>query len=219
MLSGLDFDDFFNLNRSKKKQKVIELTEEEYKQLKEKAESYNELTKNYKVLEEKVKNLIANEKDLLKLKEKAELADKYLNSLARLQAEFENYKKFTERENEKFKKFALKNILSELIKLNDDLERALNAANGKKDFQSLHQGLQMILNNLKKLLECEGVKQIDAKGEIFDPSKHHVCMVEQIKDSNDIPEDTILEEIEKGYYYKDQLLRPSMVKIAKIVSK
>jgi len=219
MLSSLDFDNFFNLDRLRKKQKVIEITEEEYRQLKEKAESYDELTKTYKELEEKVKNLVANEKDLQKIKEKAELSEKYLNSLARLQAEFENYRKFTERENEKFKKYALKNILMELLKLYDDLQRALDAANGKNDFKSLYQGLQMILNNLKKLLECEGVKQIDAKGEIFDPSKHHVCMVEQLKDSKNIPEDTILEEIEKGYYYKDQILRPSMVKIAKFVSK
>jgi molecular chaperone GrpE len=112
----------------------------------------------------------------------------------------------------------LKNILNELLKLQDDLERALNSERGKKDYDSLHRGLQMILENLKKLLDSEGIKPINAKGEIFDPSKHYVCMVEEVKDAKDIPDDTVLEEIEKGYYYKDAILRPSMVKIARLVS-
>lgn len=216
MLSSLDFNDFFNFGGSKKNSKVIKLTEEEYIKLKEKSEKYDELLANYKNLEEKLEDLTILKKEQEKLKENAELSEKYFNALTRLQAEFDNYQKISERENHKFKKFALKNILIELLKLYDDLQRALNSAKGKKDFKSLHQGLQMILYNLKKILESEGVKPIEAEGEIFDPSKHHVCMVEQIKDNADILEDTILEEIEKGYYYKDAILRPSMVKIAKI---
>ncbi len=215
MLSNLDLNDFFNFAGTKKKPKVIEIKEEDYIKLKEKSEKYDELLTEYKNLERKLE---AFENDQEKLKEKTELSEKYFNALVRLQAEFDNYQKISERENQKFKKFALKNILIELLKLHDDLQRAINSAQGKKDFKSIHQGLQMILNNLKKLLENEGVKPIEAEGEIFDPSKHHVCMVESIKDNVEIPEDTVLEEIEKGYYYKDAVLRPSMVKIAKFVS-
>lgn len=215
MLSNLDLNDLFNFSGSKKKPKVIKLTEEEYIKLKEKSEKYDDLLTDYKKLEKKLEELIVLENEQEKLKEKAALSEKYFNALARLQAEFDNYHKISERENQKFKKYALRNVLFELLKLHDDLQRALNSAKGKKDFKSLHQGLQLILNNLKKLLKNEEVKSIEAKGEIFDPSKHHVCMVEQVKVNEDIPEDTVLEEIEKGYYYKDAILRPTMVKIAK----
>ena len=218
MFSAYEFEDLFSLGRKKKEEKVLELTKEQYKDLKEKAEHYDELQSKYKELEARFdvieKNHSANEK----LQEKAKLADKYLDSLARLQAEYENYRKITERENVKFKKYALKNLLSELLKIHDDLERGLQSTD-KKNIDALQNGLKMILINLKKLLENEGVKPIKAVGEVFDPTKHHVCLVEQIQDNKDIPEDTILEEMETGYYYNDAVLRPSMVKIAKFVSK
>ncbi|MHA1384755.1 MAG: nucleotide exchange factor GrpE [Candidatus Helarchaeota archaeon] len=215
MLTSFDFDDFVNMSEAKKREKVIQLNEEEYNRLKEKAKNYDVLLKQYKELKNKLEKTPISEADLNKLKAKAELSKTYLEKLARLQAEFENYRKISERENQKFKKFALKNILVELLRLYDDLERALNSIEKEKNSESVKKGLQMILNNLKKLLENEGVRPIDAKGEIFDPLKHHVCMVENVKNNENIPNDIVLEEIEKGYYYKDEVLRPSMVRIAR----
>ncbi|MFX0133434.1 MAG: hypothetical protein ACFFDN_07315, partial [Candidatus Hodarchaeota archaeon] len=106
MLSSSDLYDIFNFSGSKKKPKVIELTEEDYIKLKEKSEKYEELLTNHKKLEEKLKELIVLEKEHEKLKLKAELSDKYFNALTRLQAEFDNYQKISERENQKFKKYA-----------------------------------------------------------------------------------------------------------------
>ena len=218
MFSANDFEDLFNFGKKKAKEKVLEITEDQYNVLKEKAEHYDELQSKYKELKARLDAIDQNNSANEKLKEKAKLADKYLESLARIQAEYENYRKITERENAKFKKYALKSVLSELLKIHDDLERALQSTD-KKNINTLQNGLKMILINLKKLLENEGVKPIKAVGEVFDPTKHHVCLVEQIQDNKDIPEDTILEEMETGYYYNDAVLRPSMVKIAKIVSK
>jgi len=215
IFSDLNFDNFFNVEKSKKQANGIELTEEEYRKLKEKAEKYDALVAKFKELKEQSKNNSISDETINKLKEKAELSKRYLEKLTRLQADFENFRRISERENNKFKKYALKNILIELLKIQDNLQRALDSAKEGKDPKNLQQGLQIILNNLKKLLEREGVKPIDAIGEIFDPRKHHVCMVENIDNSEEIPENTILDELEKGYYYKGAVLRPSMVKIAK----
>jgi len=215
MFSDQIFENLFNSSKNRKHQNIKEISKEDYEELKKKAEAFDELLLKYRELENKLENL-PNEKELQKLKEKATLTEKYLNTLTQLQADFDNFRKITERENQKFKKYAMEKILFELLRHRDDLERALHASKGNKDFDSLYQGLQMILYNFNKLLETEGVIQINAEGEIFDPEKHEVVEIEKIKKTDKIPDNIILKEIEPGCYFMDRVLRPSKVKIAKI---
>ena len=140
------------------------------------------------------------------LKRKAEEADKLYEKLVRLQADFENYKKFTERQKTEYLKFGTQRILKEIIKIYDDLKRAI------KDHEDspLICGLKLILNNFSALLKGEGVEPIPAEGELFNPDRHECMMVE---DDPSVPEGTITGVLEEGYYLNGKVLRPSKVKI------
>jgi molecular chaperone GrpE len=142
------------------------------------------------------------------LKKKAEDAEKLFDKYLRLQAEFENYKKFTERQKADYLKFGTQRILKELIKIYDDFLRAL------KDHSNspLTHGLTLILNNLSALLANEGVTPIKAEGEMFDPCAMDCVMVEHDPSQ---PEGQVTEVLEEGYYLNGKVLRPSKVKVNK----
>jgi molecular chaperone GrpE len=146
------------------------------------------------------------------LKEKTKLAEDYLNRLKYLQADFENYKKRVAKEREEFVKYANEPLIIKLIDIYENLERAVE--NGKKteDNEALLQGIEIIYKQLKDVLEKEGLAQIKAVGEKFDPFRHEAVMKEQ---RDDCEEDTILEEFQRGYTLNDKVIRYSKVKIAK----
>ncbi len=150
------------------------------------------------------------EYDLLKGKEK-EAAENY-DRLLRLQAEFENVRKRLERDKCEYAKFANEELICELIPFVDDFQRAFEAADKTKDFNVLHKGVEMILNHLLELLKSKGVSLIEAKGKLFDPSCHEALM--QV-DSQEHPENTVVEELQKGYILNKRVLRTAKVKVAK----
>ncbi len=90
--------------------------------------------------------------------------------MQRLKAEFDNYRKRTQKEKEEAAKYAAERMILSLLPVLDNLERAVDAANVKKDFESLSQGVEMILRQFRKVLEDEGLKTIDAVGREFEPS-------------------------------------------------
>lgn len=213
-----DYFDTFMSDRSflRKPSDKVSISKEEFDILKEKAEKYEAISGSYETLRLENKEL----KDVLKelkedgrkFKDLEEENKKYLESLLRVRADFENYKKFNEREREKFKFYAMEKILEKLIKHYDDLLRNLKVIELTDEKGSLTKGFQMIIKNFKKLLEEEGVKPMDCEGEIFDPYKHEALMVEE---RDDLPENTIIEELDKGYYFNNNVLRPARVKISK----
>ncbi len=138
-----------------------------------------------------------------KIEDTKELNDKVL----RLQAEFDNYKKFMERQKINCLKFGNQKLLKEFIKIYDDLKRALN---GHDDSQFT--GLRLILNNFSALLKSEGIEPIKAEGTEFNPEIHECMMVEQ---NPFLPEGAITEVFEDGYYLNGKVLRPSKVKVNK----
>ena len=148
-------------------------------------------------------------KELKKYKgELEEIQDKYL----RLAAEFDNYKKRTAREFSGLIQNANEELILQLIPILDNFERALDAATSSEDFDSFHKGVEMIYQQLKDTLEKQGVKEIQALGEPFDPHKHEaVMMVEE----DEVPSDTVVEEVERGYVLNDKVLRPSKVAVNK----
>ena len=148
-----------------------------------------------------------------KFKELMEEKEKFMNSLLRVRADFENYKKRSERENERYRDYVMEVILKKLIDHYDDLLRALNLLKVFNNMDGIKNGFEIIVKNFEKILKEEGVKPMNSEGEKFDPYKHEAVIVEEGLD--DLPENTILEELTKGYYFKDKVLRPAKVKISK----
>jgi len=166
-------------------------------------------TENQK--EEKIVTL--KESEYLKLKEEAAKAKEYWDKIVRLQADFENTRKRLEKEKQDFIKFANEGIILELLNILDDLERTVELAQEQhQDLSAFLKGVEMILAHLYEMLKEYGVKPVEAKGKLFDPHCHEALMqVENI----DVPEHTVVEELQKGYMLNDRVIRTTKVKVSK----
>jgi molecular chaperone GrpE len=153
-------------------------------------------------------------KDLeAKLEAKDQEAKDSYDRLLRVSAEFENYKKRTSRELEEFRKFANQSLIKEMLSVVDNLELAMNSTNGHKAIdQGLLQGLDMTHREILKVFEKFNVKPIEAKGQAFDPTFHEAVMQEE---TDEFEENTVINELQKGYLIHDRLLRPAMVVVAR----
>lgn len=137
--------------------------------------------------------------------------------LLRVSAEFENYKKRSAREMEEFRKYANESLLKELLPVIDNLERAIVSSGDEScDNSGLIQGVGMTLKGILTLVEKFGVRPIESQGKPFDPNFHQAMMRE---DNNDYPENTVLNEFQKGYMIHDRLLRPAMVVVSSLKEK
>lgn len=153
------------------------------------------------------------ESEYLKLKEDAAKAQEYWDRLLRLQAEFDNTRKRLEKDKQDFVKFANEGIISELLNILDDLGRAVDLAQSKhQDLAAFLKGVEMILAHLYEMLKEHGVKPIEAQGKIFDPHYHEALMQTEDKD---LPEHTVVEELQKGYLLNDRVIRTAKVKVSK----
>ncbi|HTP58889.1 MAG TPA: nucleotide exchange factor GrpE, partial [Spirochaetia bacterium] len=148
--------------------------------------------------EERVKALSA---------EVADLKDKFL----RKQADFENFRKRMLREREEAARYANAALLTDLIGLIDDFERAIHSGEESKDFTSFLQGITMIEKQLVEMLESRwGLKRFTSVGEAFDPNKHEA--VQRVEGPADT-RPTVVEDYQKGYYLHERVLRPARVKV------
>jgi len=143
-------------------------------------------------------------------------AQEYLKQLKYLQADFENYRKRTERELNELTVRCNEKLVAELLCVIDDLERALDSGKETEDASALLKGVEMIHKNLTRMLEREGLERIDAVGKIFDPKFHEIVV--KIP-RNDCEEGLVLEEVRKGFVFKGRVLRPCMVNVSCIVDK
>ena len=139
-------------------------------------------------------------------KEKQELYDRLL----RKQAEFDNFRKRTEKEKIESYDFAVANFILGLLPALDGLERGLSVTEGET-VESYKKGIELILKQLRDQLASAGVQPIRVTGKMFDPNFHQAVMREE---TALLPENEIIEEMQRGYTFKDRLLRPSMVKVA-----
>ena len=128
-------------------------------------------------------------------------------------AEFDNYKKRALKEKDEFLKFAQAGLLKEFLVVADNLERAVASTAGSDGtLGTLKQGVELTLRQFQSVLEKNGVTKIKTKGEKFDPRAHEVMMQEE---TDQFPEETVIEELQSGYRLHDRVLRPALVKIAK----
>ena len=136
--------------------------------------------------------------------------DALQDRLLRTAAEFDNYRKRVERERRELSEYAGADILTDMLPIIDDLERALQAAAGS-EAESYRRGVELIHKQMADLLRKRGVKAIEAVGTQFDPRYHEAVMQEV---SNDHREGEVMAELRRGYTLGDRLLRPATVKVA-----
>jgi len=135
--------------------------------------------------------------------------------LLRLQAEFDNFRKRTEREKQDFFDYALTDFVGKLLPVLDAFERGLEVAEGETvaDFKT---GFQMVLKQFTEVLAQAGLEPIETSGQIFDPNRHQALMREETEAFTD---NQIIGELQPGYTFKGRLLRPSLVKVAAVPDK
>jgi molecular chaperone GrpE len=141
-------------------------------------------------------------------KEVEELNDKLL----RRAAEFENYKRRTENEFQNSLKYAAEPIIMDILQVYDDLGRSLNHVDEEKNKESLAQGIKMVYDKFSKVLEDKGIKRIECKGQEFDFNYHEALLQQPTKE---FPPNTVIEEVEAGYIYKDKVIKHAKVIVSK----
>jgi molecular chaperone GrpE len=139
--------------------------------------------------------------------------DSLLDRLARAQAEFENARRRAGKEQQDFRDYATFDTIKSLLPVLDSFERALQVKSEAADFRN---GVELIYKQLQDALAKLGVRPVPAKGEPFDPHYHEAI---EMVETTDAPDHEVLEELQRGYKFKDRLLRPAMVKVAKNSSK
>ena len=134
------------------------------------------------------------------------------DKLLRLAAEFENYKKRMIRDKQAGLKYAEENILKDLLPSIDNLERAIHHEEATQDVKTFIEGVELTLKGLVATVSKYGVVPIESVGQPFDPNLHEALVMEA---SDEVPAQSVLREFEKGYNYKDRLLRAAKVVVSK----
>ena len=137
-----------------------------------------------------------------------ERSDRMLRTIA----DYENLKKRAVREKAEFFKFAVEGVIKDLILIVDSIERGIESGKESKDFDSLNEGIQLIHKQLGELLKKRDVTVIEAQGEPFDPNLHEAVMHIE---SEEVEENAVIEEFQRGYLLHDRVIRPSMVSVSR----
>ncbi|HDH4485295.1 TPA: nucleotide exchange factor GrpE [Staphylococcus aureus] len=145
-----------------------------------------------------------------KINELQQLADENEEKYLRLYAEFENYQRRIQKENEINKTYQAQRVLTDILPAIDNIERALQIEGDDETFKSLQKGVQMVHESLINALKDNGLEVIKTEGEAFDPNIHQAVVQD---DNPDFESGEITQELQKGYKLKDRVLRPSMVKV------
>ena len=142
---------------------------------------------------------------------KDEKIEELTDRLTRQMAEFDNFRKRTEKEKSQMYEIGAKDIIEKILPVVDNFERGLDAVKEEDKEDPFIQGMEMVYKQLMTVLEEMGVKPIEAVGNEFDPNLHNAVM--HVEDEN-FGENTVAEEFQKGYMYRDSVVRHSMVKVA-----
>ncbi|MDD4570713.1 MAG: nucleotide exchange factor GrpE [Tepidanaerobacteraceae bacterium] len=144
------------------------------------------------------------------IEEKQKEIDEYKNRWLRVQADFDNYRKRVQRDIQEIHLYAGEQLIKDILPVIDNLERALDSMEEKDG--SLYKGVELIYQQLKKVMEKYEIKEIEAMGKPFDPSYHDAVMMVE---SEEYQDNIISEVMLKGYMYHSKVIRPSMVKVVK----
>jgi len=147
----------------------------------------------------------------------AKAAENY-DRLLRSTAEFDNYKKRSAREFQESKKYANEAFIKQLLPVIDNLERAVESIGDEGDDsgQGVIEGVKMTLSEIFKVFDKFHLKPLESQGKPFDPNFHQAVIQEE---TNSVPENTVVKEMQKGYLLHDRLIRPAMVVVSKAAAK
>lgn len=159
--------------------------------------------------EESIKDEESESQDT-KIKELEKLANDNEEKYLRLYAEFENYKRRIQKENQINATYKAQGVLTDILPSIDNIERALQIEGDYESFKSLQKGVQMVHESLLRALKDNGLEEILAEGKEFDPNLHQAVVQD---DNPDFKSGEVTQELQKGYKLKDRVLRPSMVKV------
>lgn len=132
-----------------------------------------------------------------------------LERMARMQAEFDNARKRAQREQQEFKDYALTNAIKSLLPVLDSFDRALSSGTTGENFRS---GMELIDRQFHDVLTKLGVTEIVSEGQPFDPTLHEAI---EMVETTEVPDNHVLQELQRGYKIKDRLLRPAMVRVGR----
>ena len=197
-------------------EKVEEVKEEvkEQETMNEESKGQEEMTQEPEEREED-KVIEISEKELKSLKDALEIREKeiaeYKDRLLRLAAEMENLRKRLDKEKQEHVKFANENLIKQLLPVIDNLERSIEHARQSQSVEGLIEGVEMTLKGFIEVLEQFGCKIIEAEGETFDPMYHEAI---QKQESEEVPENKVICQFQKGYIMNDRLLRPAKVVVS-----
>ncbi|MDN5330997.1 MAG: molecular chaperone GrpE [Tepidanaerobacteraceae bacterium] len=144
------------------------------------------------------------------LEEKEKEAVEYKELWLRALADYDNFKKRTQKEMEQIKLYAGEQLIKDILPVLDNFERALDSLEDKNS--AVYDGIKLIYNQIKGILNKYGVQEIEAEGRPFDPQFHEAIMTVE---SDEHENDTVVEVLRKGYTYHSKVIRPSLVKVAK----
>lgn len=134
--------------------------------------------------------------------------------LLRLHADFDNYRKRMTKEKEEWSRYASQGIIEKLLPVLDNLERAIDSLKKQnEETQSLFSGIIMIHRQFMDIFQNEGLEPIEAVGQVFDPLLHEAMMQVPVEEGQG--DNQVVEELRKGFRYKERVIRPAMVKVAK----
>ena len=139
------------------------------------------------------------------------LADEFQGRALRVQADFDNFRRRTLKEKEELAQYATSKLVTELLPVMDNFERALATAPANPEFEAFSKGVNMIFRQLEGVLKNEGLSAMESVGQPFNPEYHQAIM--QVE-SEEHEEGIVTEEVQKGYLLKDKVLRPAMVKVS-----
>ena len=139
--------------------------------------------------------------------------DALLDRLARLQAEFDNARKRAVREQQEFREYAAADVIKNFLPILDSFERALKAGgDSNSNSNDFRNGIELIYRQFQDALQKIGVQPIVSVGQPFDPRVHEAV---EMVDTTEVPDHHVLDELQRGYKYKERLLRPAMVRVAR----
>lgn len=142
------------------------------------------------------------------IRQQEETLAQYRDKMQRMQADFENYKKRSEKQRSEFVKYANEGLILKVLEAYEDLERALEV----KEDRNLREGVELIYKKMTKILEDEGVEEIETEHQQFDPYKHEALMTQN---SEDYENNEIIQDLQKGYTLNSKVIRYSKVIVCK----
>jgi molecular chaperone GrpE len=160
---------------------------------------------------------VNQEEQVVDMKDNSELSklqaelEEQQQRVLRTQADFDNFRRRTQKEKEDLAKYASSLLITELLPVIDNFERALSTGTDNPEVSSYAKGVEMIFRQLEGVLKAEGLEEMNSVGQPFNPEFHQAIM--QVE-SDEYEEGIVVEEVQKGYKLKDRVLRPAMVKVS-----